>query len=173
MLETMHITPTQATAAIAAALNADLPFFLEGAPGIGKSAIAKQAAQAAGLEFRDIRLPLLDPVDLRGIPSVANGRTKWNPPSFLPREDEAPTLLFFDELSAAAPAMQAAAYQIIWDRACGEYQLPAHTRIGAAGNRQSDKAVAYRVSSALRSRFISLTMKTSQRTGSNGPLGPT
>lgn len=60
---------------------------LWGPPGIGKSSIVRQAAIEAGISennFSDIRLSTLEPVDLRGIPSVVSGRTVYNPPDFFP-----------------------------------------------------------------------------------------
>ena len=38
--------------------------FLWGAPGVGKSVLVAQVAKDMGLELRDVRLSLLDPVDL-------------------------------------------------------------------------------------------------------------
>ena len=60
---------------------------LWGPPGIGKSAAVKQAAAHAGItgdNYSDIRLSTLEPVDLRGIPSVIYGRTIYNPPEIFP-----------------------------------------------------------------------------------------
>jgi len=60
---------------------------LWGPPGIGKSAVVQEAAVDAGIpleNYADIRLSTLEPVDLRGVPSVVNGRTIYNPPSFFP-----------------------------------------------------------------------------------------
>ena len=45
-----------------------LPVFIWGAPGIGKSSIVKSIAKDMDLEFIDLRLALLDPTDLKGIP---------------------------------------------------------------------------------------------------------
>lgn len=60
---------------------------LWGPPGIGKSRIVYEAAREANISeenFMDIRLATLEPVDLRGVPSVEFGRTIYNPPSFFP-----------------------------------------------------------------------------------------
>jgi len=45
-----------------------LPVFLWGPPGIGKSSIVAQIAKEQEIGFIDLRLSLLDPTDLRGIP---------------------------------------------------------------------------------------------------------
>ena len=40
------------------------PVFLWGAPGVGKSDVVRQVATESKLELRDVRLSLMDPVDL-------------------------------------------------------------------------------------------------------------
>ncbi len=131
------------------------PVFLWGPPGVGKSQVVAQVAQRRGLELADIRAVLLDPVDLRGIPRIdATGAAVWCPPSFLPRTGCG--VLFLDELNAAPPLVQAACYQLILDRRLGEYELPEGWMVVAAGNRESDRAVAHRMPSALANRMIHL-----------------
>ncbi len=146
----------QASRAAGAYLDADIPAFLWGAPGVGKSDAVAALARARGLPLIDLRATLLDPVDLRGLPHVdANGAAAWAPPAFLPRADRdgAEGILFLDELNAAPPSTQAACFQLILNRRLGEYALPAGWRILAAGNRQSDRAAAQRMPSALANRF--------------------
>lgn len=101
--------------------------------------------------FVDLRAVLLDPVDLRGIPSIVDGRTRWHVPEFFPRDGRG--ILFLDEVNAAPQLVQAALYQLVLDRRLGEYALPAGWSIMAAGNRETDRAVVSRMSSALGSRF--------------------
>ncbi len=101
-------------------------------------------AEELGRELVDIRAVLLDPVDLRGLPSVGgDGTAHWCPPSFLPTEGEG--ILFLDELNAAPPLVQAACYQLVLDRKVGEYTLPDGWTVVAAGNRESDRAVTHRM----------------------------
>ena len=63
--------------------------FLWGPPGIGKSALVKQLAEEKGRPLVDLRLPLMDPVNLRGLPMVDKEKeqAKWLPPDFLPAPD--------------------------------------------------------------------------------------
>ena len=56
--------------------------------------------------------------------------------------------------------MQAAAYQLILNRRVGKYRLPKNVVMVAAGNRESDKGVTYRMPTPLANRFIHLEMKT-------------
>jgi len=132
------------------------PAFIWGAPGVGKSAIVRALGAELDRPVVDIRAPLLDPTDLRGIPAVVDGRAVWAPPSFLPGPDDAPGILFFDELNAAPPLVQASLYQLVLDRRVGEYELPDGWAIIAAGNRAEDKAVVFRMPSALANRFAHL-----------------
>ncbi len=134
------------------------PAFIWGPPGIGKSSIVRDIAEKASLPVIDLRASLLDPTDLRGIPSISNGLATWCPPAFLPRPNQAPGLLFLDEINAAPPLVQASLYQLVLDRRIGEYELPPGWWIVAAGNRQQDRAVTFRMSSALVNRFIHLEL---------------
>lgn len=140
-------------------ISSKIPTFLWGAPGIGKSSIIKQIARDAGIECIDLRLSLMDPTDLKGIPFYEKDShtALWAPPSFLPREGEG--ILFLDELNSAAPAVQASAYQLILDRRVGEYELPEGWAIVAAGNREGDRGVVYRLPSPLANRFVHIEME--------------
>ena len=74
----------------------------------------------------------------------------------MPSDQESSGILFFDELNAAPPLVQASLYQLTLDRRIGEYILPAGWRIIAAGNRAEDGAVVFRMPSALANRFVHL-----------------
>lgn len=135
-----------------------------GPPGVGKSAIIKsmgtQLAKMTGktIHHEDVRLLLFNPVDLRGIP-VADAKRElaiWLKPKIF-QMDPNPNIiniLFLDEISAAPPSVQAAAYQITLDRVVGEHKLPDNCIIIAAGNRVTDKSVAYKMPKALTNRMV-------------------
>ena len=135
------------------------PAFIWGQPGVGKSAIVRDIAVSSGLPVIDLRASLLDPTDIRGIPSIVDGTAVWYPPSFLPQRDAVPGILFIDEINAAPPLVQASLYQLVLDRRIGENMLPEGWWIVAAGNRQQDRAVTFRMSSALANRFVHLTLE--------------
>ncbi|MEA3491519.1 MAG: MoxR family ATPase [Campylobacterota bacterium] len=139
-----------------------LPVFIWGAPGIGKSSIVKEIARENSLKFIDLRLSLLDPTDLKGIPFFDEQSREgvWAKPSFLPKEDdESQGILFLDEINTAPPAVQASAYQLILDRRVGEYQLPDGWSIIAAGNRENDRGVIYKMPPPLANRFVHFEME--------------
>lgn len=130
-----------------------------GPPGVGKSQVVKQVCKKMfGSEaFYDIRLLLLDAVDLRGVPWVDKEKNiaNWSIPSFLPPMDsDEDFVVFFDEINAAPPMIQAATYQLLLDRKLGEYTLPKGARLVAAGNRDKDRAVTNRMGTAMGTRLL-------------------
>ena len=132
------------------------PMMVWGPPGIGKSETFQQItdsyiAEGKKAKLIDARLSLWDPTDLKGYPyyNKETNRMSFSSPDELPTEAEAAEydiiVLFLDELNGAAPATQAAAYQLILNRAIGKYKLPDNVVIAAAGNRETDKGVTYRM----------------------------
>jgi MoxR-like ATPase len=144
-------------------IESQIPVFVWGSPGIGKSSIIKQIAEQKGLEFVDLRLSLLDPTDLKGIPffDQENNEAVWASPNFLPSKPESKGILFLDEINTAPPSVQASAYQLVLDRKVGDYELPKGWSIVAAGNNESDRGVVYRMPPPLANRFVHLSMEVS------------
>ena len=107
----------------------------------------------------------MEPTDIRGIPfyNKDSGKMDWAPPVELPDEETASqypiVVLFLDELNSAPPSVQSAAYQLILNRRIGKYILPKNVVMVAAGNRESDKGVTYRMPTPLANRFIHQEMK--------------
>ena len=131
------------------------PVMLWGPPGVGKSQIVAQVADKHIASIVDIRLSQMEPSDLRGIPFKNEHKVEWAIPAMLPDIEvhgEA-GILFIDEITSAPPSVSAAAYQLILDRRLGEYRVPEHWAIVAAGNRQGDRGVSYSMPSPLANRF--------------------
>ena len=139
---------------------------LWGSPGVGKSAAIKQIGDNIAREtgkkvsITDVRLLLFNPIDLRGIPvpDEENGEkvARWLKPLIF-KLDPSPkviNILFLDEISAAPQSVQAAAYQITLDKKVGEHKLPTNTIVIAAGNRVSDRSVAFKMPKALSNRLL-------------------
>jgi hypothetical protein len=158
------VGPKSGKKAIRRAFKAQRPIFLWGPPGIGKSDIIKQIGEDLGAHVIDIRLSLWEPTDIKGIPyfDATAGRMNWAPPIELPDAEMAAKhnkiVLFMDEMNSAAPAVQAAAYQLVLNRRVGTYTLPDNVFIVAAGNREADKGVTYRMPAPLANRFVHLEM---------------
>jgi hypothetical protein len=147
-------------------LDADTPAMLWGAVGIGKSSIVKQVAKKREQKVIDFRASTRDPVALMGLPDITGDTSRWKVPDEFPKveRDGAEGILLLDEINAAAPSMQAACFGFVLDRQVGEYKLPEGWRIVAAGNRQSDRAAAQRMPSALANRFAHIDVEPDVKT---------
>ena len=156
-----QLGPKAAKRSIQKAINVRRPVFLWGPPGIGKSDIVKQIGEDAGREVIDVRLALWEPTDIKGIPyyNADAGKMVWAPPAELPTDADSKAIIFLDELNSAPPAVQAAAYQLILNRRVGTYKLPDGVDIVAAGNRDGDRGVTYRMPAPLANRFVHLEAK--------------
>ena len=159
------VTPNNAKKSIRRAFKKKRPLFLWGPPGIGKSDIVSQITEEYNNSLLiDIRLSLWDPTDIKGIPyfDPTIGKMVWGAPEELPDEELASQydtiVLFLDEMNSAAPSVQAAAYQLILNRRVGKYKLPDNVIIMAAGNREADKGVTYRMPAPLANRFVHLEL---------------
>jgi hypothetical protein len=164
-IATRTVSPNNAKKSIIRAFKKKRPLFLWGAPGIGKSDIIHQIGDYLDAHVIDVRLSLWEPTDIKGIPYYAanDNVMKWAPPQELPTAELAKKhkniILFLDEMNSAAPAVQAAAYQLILNRRVGQYVLPDNVLIVAAGNRDADKGVTYRMPAPLANRFVHLELK--------------
>jgi hypothetical protein len=163
--DSLTITSVQSRKAILQAFKTKRPVFLWGPPGIGKSEVVAEIAHELGGAIIDLRMAQMEPTDIRGIPyfNKDNGKMDWAPPVDLPDEEFASkypiVVLFLDEMNSAPPSVQAAGYQLILNRRVGKYFLPDNVVIVAAGNRDSDKGVTYRMPMPLANRFIHLEMR--------------
>lgn len=163
--ENITITSVQARKALLKCFKVNRPVFMWGPPGIGKSDVVREVTEELGGFMIDLRMSQLEPTDLRGIPfyNKDTGKMDWAPPVDLPDEELASKypiiVLFLDEMNGGAPAVQAAGYQLILNRRVGKYQLPDNVRIVAAGNRDSDKGVTYRMPLPLANRFLHIEMR--------------
>jgi len=156
-------------------INRELPIkalpsvMLWGAPGIGKSQairqLAKEIEKKTGKKtvVTDVRLLLFNPIDLRGIPTANVDKTLaiWLKPEIFQMDEDRNivNILFIDEISAAPQSVQAAAYQITLDRVVGEHKLPNNCIVIAAGNRTTDKSVAYKMPKALANRLLHINVE--------------
>lgn len=142
---------------------------LWGPPGVGKSQgirqLGKDIEERTGkrVEVTDVRLLLFNPIDLRGIPTANADKTLaiWLKPQIfqMDEREDVINILFLDEISAAPQSVQAAAYQITLDRVVGEHKLPDNCIVIAAGNRTTDKSVAYKMPKALANRLLHLEVE--------------
>ena len=167
MSETRTVGPKSARKAIEIALKVRRPIFAWGSPGIGKSDMIKQIGADTESAVIDVRLSLWDPTDIKGIPYYDDDSKsmKWAPPEELPSlffaDNHKRVILLLDELNSAPPSVQAAAYQLVLDRKVGAYILPENVVIVAAGNKESDRGVTYKMPAPLANRFIHIEIEPS------------
>ena len=166
-MDTLTVKSSQVKNIALRAMKANRPLFIWGPPGIGKSELVESITYSGSLGnaiMLDLRLALMEPTDLRGYPfrNPETNQMEWAPPADLPTADFAAqydtVVLFLDELNSAPPSVQAAAYQLVLNRRIGQYVLPKNVRIVAAGNRETDRGVTFRMPAPLANRFRHINM---------------
>lgn len=148
----------------------DTPLMIHGTMGIGKSELARQWGEAQAeknkLIFSDsvkdygskehfsfiiINMQHFDAVDLKGIPIIENGSTRFIPTNMLP--DSGQGVIFFDELNLAVPMVLNACYQIFLDRKILDKVVPKEFMLIGAGNLADDGANTFDIPAPLKDRM--------------------
>jgi hypothetical protein len=150
-----------------------LPLFIHGTFGIGKTVSVREAAmemaKELGLEFSDKHgdinnpkkfcfIPLIlhhyDAGEIKGIPfpNAERTHTVYLPIGLLPEKGQG--YIFLDEMNLAAPMMQNNGYQLIEDRRLGDYVVPEGYICIGAGNLTDDRGNTYDMPMPLNNRFL-------------------
>ncbi|RAY16720.1 AAA family ATPase [Actinomadura craniellae] len=166
---------TQLTA-LALAVAANQPVLLWGEPGIGKSAGMEQLAAGLGVPLETVIASVHEPSDFAGLPIIgddpATTGVPMAPPDWAVRLTAAGRgLIFFDELSSAPPAVQAALLRVVLERRVGSLTLPGPVRVVAAANPPSSAADGWHLSPPLANRFVHLHWTHDPRTVARGMAG--
>ncbi len=109
------------------ALKATAPLWIHSQPGSGKVYAIKEAAKANGLVVHDLRVSVLNPLDV--YPTKVDGKTVWPPMSYLPQEGCAPTLFLIDDIDTVAPRVRDAMIELATTRELGDYTLPDNVQV--------------------------------------------
>jgi hypothetical protein len=162
--------------ALALAVSANLPVLLWGEPGIGKSAGMAQLAAGLGVPLETVIASVHEPSDFAGLPIVGEDPARTGvpmaPPDWAVRLAEAGRgLVFFDELSSAPPAVQAALLRVVLERRVGSLTLPEPVRVVAAANPPSSAADGWHLTAPLANRFVHLRWTHDPRTVARGMAG--
>jgi len=151
--------PSEVASMLECCVDVKMPACIWGSPGIGKSDVVRQTGLKLQRRVIDVRASLLDAVDLRGIPSIQNGRTTWCTPDFLPDGTGGPSILFLDELNRAPTMVQNALLQLTLDRKLGEYSLPGNCEVVAACNEAGHGGGIQKMPQAQMNRFEHIEME--------------
>jgi hypothetical protein len=141
---------------------------LLGQPGVGKTEFVQTWTKT--LKASDIRPDLAEPgdeskpvrfvsiacttkesVDVSGLMQIVDGVTRWAPPEWVPRDNEA-CVVFLDEFPQAELPTQLA-FQKLIDRDLDGAQVSKRALFVVAGNRVADNAGANEMPTHLRNRF--------------------
>ena len=159
-----HIDEHDELDMIRAFVNADIPIFIHGLTGDGKSDRVKEIDP----QVLDIEL-------VNETPETINGRAVYNEttdeiidikPVWLVKlerlcEDGELHILFFDELTNATKQTQAVIFKIVLERFVNNrWPLPENARIVAAGNDRVESSVAHDLAEPLFGRFAHIYIRT-------------
>ena len=132
-MDTLNFKDTQAL--VTAAIKARTPIYVEGPPGVGKTAMASAIARELGRPLDVLILSQCDPTDVGGFPVVQpSGVVARYPLGAIKRACDRASVLFLDEATCAPPAVQATALRGVNEREFGDCQLHPDTAIILAGN---------------------------------------
>jgi hypothetical protein len=133
---------------------------LKGAPGIGKTDLAKQTATLTGYDLIITHPVVEDPTDAKGLPWPSEDKKSAE---FLPfgqlyklLNAKVPTIWLIDDIGQANAAVQAANMQWLLAREVNGHRLPDCVSILAATNRKQDRAGVQGILEPVKSRFITM-----------------
>lgn len=177
--------------ALGLAISARVPALLWGAPGTGKTSVIRAMAAAAGWPCETVIASIREPSDFAGLPIVVGGADRargsdgrsdaegstpsqvtFAPPAWavaLARAGHG--VAFFDEVSTAPPAVQAALLRVVLERTVGDLALPDAVSVVAAANPPEQAADGWELSPPLANRFCHLDWPVDARTVADGFAG--
>lgn len=143
--------------ALAIALQIGQPVLLWGAPGEGKSAMITQVAEQLSRPCEVVLGSVREASDFAGLPMRVGDSVSFVPPLWATRCIDSPsTIVFFDELTTAAPSVQAAMLRVVLEREVGDLRLPGTVSIVAAANPPELSAGGDDLAAPLANRFCHL-----------------
>lgn len=137
---------------------------LWGKPGQGKtSVLTAMAKKMENTNLTTIIASIREPSDFAGLPNIVGNRACLVAPDWAYKiqehGDKDPNnrdILFFDEISTAVPATQAAMLRVILDKVVGDLALGDHVSIVAAANPTELAADGWDLTPPMANRFVHL-----------------
>ena len=179
--------PSSLLQAISDLRAVDIPAFLWGPAGIGKTDIVEEDARLqratwinrAGLSesastaalnapwsdgtyygLCDYRVYLREQVDAMGLPHINDaGVTAYAKPADLPNDPNWRGTIFFDEFCIGSHSQQSPAMQIFLGKGVGAFRLPRAAYLIAASNRQTDRGLFHRLLDPLADRVTHIDLE--------------
>ena len=143
--------------ALAIAIQVGQPVLLWGGPGEGKSKMIEQVAGQLGRPCEVVVGSVREASDFVGLPVRVGGSVSFAPPRWATRCVEQPaTVVFLDELTTAAPSVQAAMLRVVLEREVGDLRLPDTVSFVAAANPPEVSAGGDDLAPPLANRFCHL-----------------
>jgi MoxR-like ATPase len=172
-------TPTKTThevqvMALALCIATNTITVIWGPPGAGKTSALNAISASTRLHLEQILASTKEPPDFAGFPFINDGIMRLAPPAWAHniikahQERKQLSIAFFDELSTAVPATQAAVLTTILDRKAGEAQMPMGTRMIAAANPPKIAANGWDLTPPMANRFTHLDWELDAKTIARG-----
>jgi len=146
------------------------PIIYEGKPGTAKTSKIGEIVRDCGFQMQTIVASLREPSDFLGLPIPTKVKKRSDADKLIfkdidtqitysPAEwaincaKQTRTVVFFDEINTAPPAVQAALLRVILEGSVGEFKLPNTVRFIAAQNATEDAAGGWDLAAPLANRF--------------------
>jgi len=143
-----------------AAIRADIPVILWDEPGTGKTAVVESMFADAGYHVETIIASHRDPSEMNGLPFVFENTVRQAPSEWVERVNATDkAVVFLDETTTAAPAVQAATLRMINERWVGDVRLGDHVRFVLAANPPECAAGGFELSAPTANRMLHLNWK--------------
>ncbi len=143
--------------ALAIAVQIGQPVLLWGGPGEGKSRVVEQVAGQLGRPCEVVVGSVREASDFAGLPVRVGDSVSFAPPRWAQRcVDRPDTVVFLDELTTAAPQVQAAMLRVVLEREVGDLRLPGEVSFVAAANPPELSAGGDDLAPPLANRFCHL-----------------
>lgn len=151
-------TISPAMRVLMASVRADIPVILWDEPGTGKTAVIESMFEAAGYHVETIIASHRDPSEMNGLPFVYENTVKQAPNEWVTRVNSMEkAVVFLDETTTAAPAVQAATLRMINERWVGDVRLGDHVRFVLAANPPECAAGGFELSAPTANRLMHIS----------------
>ncbi len=140
--------------AVAITVQANIPTLLWGGPGTGKTSFISNLATILDLPIEIVIASIREPSDFAGLPVVRDDGVRFEPPVWARNlYNSGKGIVFFDEISTAPPAVQAALLRIVHEGVVGDLVLPPTIHRVAAANPPDQAAGGWELSPPLANRW--------------------